>query len=761
MAKPIEAKESFVDLRFPAKGIDLSQAFGQQQPGTTPLGQNVRAFEPSTARARGGQRPGLLKYLPGQVNGTGAIQDLNVVVGVGYVPPGSTGIGQVSVLQTKAIAATVGTSSSGTFNSPVTVGSTIAVLVYGFDTDSNITVAASSVGDSQGDAYLKAVGTGGPGTGVNPGGGVQRSGTQSSIWYFSGVAAGTLTVTVNYGATNPGGFLLVEMAGPCVLDVTSSKASSGAPATTGPVTTTQAGAIALTVLQAFTGVNESQNVTALGAGWTGLLNVTASRPTDIEYQIFSTIQAGLNPTWTTFSSTDQGYSACIAVFKAAASSGQTSQSGRIVSLVGVSGGVVKVAQAGSTIWAGVANTTGKSLISSGVIRSASNNQKLWFADGTSYLYYDPSDNAMHVWTASAGTLPASGLKNTPRLIKTWRGRTVVSGITTDPQNWFMSAVADPTNWNYFPLPITPTQAVAGNNSTLGIVGDIITCLIPYTDDVLIFGGDHTIWMMQGDPMAGGQIMLVSNTIGMAWGDPWCMGPDGTIYFFSNKMGIYQFNPSSGTPPTRMSQQIEQLLSGLDTGSNIIRMQWDDLLQGFHTYITPASGATATTHFFWEMRTGAWWTDVFDNNNQNPLCCVTFDGNLTSDRRALIGSWDGYVRTMSSASGTDDGTPVASAVVLGPLLTKDMDAVLLKDMQALLGTGSGPVTFAVYLGATAEAALASVPIVQGTWQPGRNLSTYIRRTAHAVWVKITATAPWSMEAIRARVAGQGKIQRRGY
>lgn len=85
---PIQGKETFVDLPFPTKGIDLSAAFGLQAQGTTPVGQNVRAFDPLTARARGGQRPGLLKYIGLPVSFGNLIQDLNVVVGVGYTAPG-------------------------------------------------------------------------------------------------------------------------------------------------------------------------------------------------------------------------------------------------------------------------------------------------------------------------------------------------------------------------------------------------------------------------------------------------------------------------------------------------------------------------------------------------------------------------------------------------------------------------------------------------------------------------------------------------
>lgn len=81
----ISGKEQYVEMPFPINGLDLLRGFAFQGPLTTPVGLNVRTFEPTTLRARGGQRPGLDKYISSAVpTGTrgvqGLIQHLNVVV---------------------------------------------------------------------------------------------------------------------------------------------------------------------------------------------------------------------------------------------------------------------------------------------------------------------------------------------------------------------------------------------------------------------------------------------------------------------------------------------------------------------------------------------------------------------------------------------------------------------------------------------------------------------------------------------------------
>ncbi len=85
------ADDVFVDVHFPKAGIDRSMGFGKQPnrplPGgdyarTCAIGQNVRAFEPTTNRGRGGQRPGLSKYITAPVVQDWIIQCLSVMVRV-------------------------------------------------------------------------------------------------------------------------------------------------------------------------------------------------------------------------------------------------------------------------------------------------------------------------------------------------------------------------------------------------------------------------------------------------------------------------------------------------------------------------------------------------------------------------------------------------------------------------------------------------------------------------------------------------------
>lgn len=457
---------------------------------------------------------------------------------------------------------------------------------------------------------------------------------------------------------------------------------------------------------------------------------------------------------------------------------QTSQSGRVVTLVAVSGGNIYAASPGGTSWVQATNNTSRTtpLNTSGVVMSSSLNQKLYLVDGTNFCVYDPATNAVSDVVATSGTLPVGTDGGTPRLIATWRGSLVLGGLVKDSQNWFISAVGDATNWNYFPNDPTVAQAIAGNNSPLGLIGDTITTFISYTDDVLICGGDSSIYQFQGDPRFGGQIAPITRSIGMAWGAPWCMGPDGTIYFFSNRTGIFAMTPGQG-PPQRISQQIDNLLLPIDTGASTIRMIWNDRFQGLQVYVSPTGSADdSATHFFWEQRAGAWWEDQYAISDMNPLCCTVFDGNDPGDRVALIGSWDGYVRAIDPTATDDDGTAIRSSVVIGPFNTPNLDEMTLTTIQAVLGEDSADVTYYVYVARTAEAAMNDLTFDEavragtqtgslryasrGTWSAGHNLSNYVNRAGHAGYLLIDGLSPWALEQIRLGIKTRGTVRMRG-
>ena len=440
---------------------------------------------------------------------------------------------------------------------------------------------------------------------------------------------------------------------------------------------------------------------------------------------------------------------------------QLSNQGRVVNLIAVSRGNVYVTEPEGTSWTAATNSSSTTppLNFSGVMQSTACVQKLWFVDGVHYRQYDPLTNVVSDWVPTAGSLPVDSDNNRATLCCTWNGRVVLSGLAKDPQNWFMSRVVDPLDFLYRSSVNDTAQAVAGNNGPLGLVGDVVNTLIPYSDDILVFGCDSSIFKMQGDPYHGGQIDLVTKRIGMAYGKPWAQGPSGVIYFFSNTGGVYAMNPRGSEEPVRISQPIEQLVQGVNTGTHQVLMEWDDTFQELKVWVTRLAGTGVTDHYVWEARNKAWWVDRYGNVDHNPLATCVVDGNRPGDRCIVAGGWDGYVRKLDPEATDDDGTPIEFEVLVGPLRTPNLDDVVVDQAQFVAGEGSADAELSFLVGKTAERALASPSIAAGTIRAGRNATKAKRVAGHAVYARVTGEAPWAMEELRVRVQPKGLARRR--
>lgn len=382
-------------------------------------------------------------------------------------------------------------------------------------------------------------------------------------------------------------------------------------------------------------------------------------------------------------------------------------------------------------------------------------QQAFFVDGTNYKLWDAASNTVSAWTASAGSLPISG-SDTPKLICTWRGRIVLSGMKGDSQNWFMSALNNPLDWNYSPALITEAQAVAGNDAPSGKCADTVNALIPYNDDLLWFGCSNSVWQMTGDPMAGGRLDLISDVTGIAFGQAWCKDPYGTIYFFGSRGGLYMSVPNA--PPQRISyDKIEPLLANVNLATNVVRLVWDDRQQTVMIYVTPIAGGP-TTNFAYDTRQEAFWVDSFSTATQQPSAVHIYAGDNPIDRVVLLGCLDGYVRFIDHSATSDDGAAIASYIWLGPI-SGGNQKLRLRELRGVLGQGSDPVGVEIWAGNSAEAAYSSpLARMSGSWRSGANPALRSGAVANAMYVKLSNSdlgKAWQLESVFADVSALGK------
>lgn len=346
---------------------------------------------------------------------------------------------------------------------------------------------------------------------------------------------------------------------------------------------------------------------------------------------------------------------------------ETGQTGspRTVTNTVVSNGTIQTFVSGAT--AHSTPTGGSSALdsSSQYVQSAVLYQKIYFVDGRNSVIFDPVADTVTAWESeSAGQIPAR-----PRLIESWRGRLVLARAPDDPQNWFMSRKDDPLNWDYFPAVPTELDAVAGNNSPAGLVPDLVNTMVPYSDDLLIFGGDHSIWALVGDPAAGGRLDLVTDVTGMSWGRPWAKDPNGVLYFFGSRGGLYRLVP--GSKPDRVSlNRIERRLQDVDLANYHMRLAYNYRDEGVHIFQIPfGSGGTSVKHWFYEIKTDSFWEDQFGTSTTTtvqPTAVYLLDADDFDDRTLLLGGEDSYIRQWSASSKNDDALAIDAQVLMGPL-----------------------------------------------------------------------------------------------
>ena len=256
------------------------------------------------------------------------------------------------------------------------------------------------------------------------------------------------------------------------------------------------------------------------------------------------------------------------------------------------------------------------------------------------------------WIATVGSVP----ENCP-LICLYRDRIVMAGEQGNPHLWYMSRQGDPYDWNYTEDAASDSVdagiAVAGYNSDAGVIGQPIRALVPHSDDYLVFGYDSQLWILRGDPAAGGQIDCISRVVGIAGKRAWCSGPSGEIIFLSSE-GLHRLASGGNSLPQVISfAKVPVELVGL-TYENNVQLSYDAGSHGVHIFIEGRS-----QNWFYSLETDSLWpVELASGADVTALC--EYKGDV------LMGCTDGYVRRHSEGLATDDGIPFDSFMLLGPM-----------------------------------------------------------------------------------------------
>jgi hypothetical protein len=286
------------------------------------------------------------------------------------------------------------------------------------------------------------------------------------------------------------------------------------------------------------------------------------------------------------------------------------------------------------------------------------------------------------------------------------------------------------------------------------MGEVINTLMEFSEDILIFGCDHSIWQLSGDPMVGGRFDLISDVVGMPLGAPYCKDPDGTIYFMSGTGHVYSLEAGAAKSLKNLTAtRLPSDFSAINLNTNRIEFQWDEAQQGIRVFIMPLTNAGSTC-WFYSARLDAWFKDTFAASRV-PYSTYVLDADDPGDRVMLVGNQDGYIRYFDDNADEDDQSAIDAYVVLGPFqVEKGLYPFVFQSIQAVLDASSDDVTYQLYVGNSAEDASA-LSGVDGTgdFVATRSVTHHPRRRGYAAYVKLfnnSNNETWSMEAIRVKI-----------
>ncbi|MBE7558228.1 hypothetical protein HS125_04510 [bacterium] len=109
--------------------------------------------------------------------------------------------------------------------------------------------------------------------------------------------------------------------------------------------------------------------------------------------------------------------------------------------------------------------------------------------------YDSATGSLEPWIARTGQVPGGC-----GLLAVYRDRLVLAR----DHAWYMTRQGDPYDLDYAGADAGDAQRpVAGPASDAGTLGQEITALMPHSDDYMLVGCENSLWVMRGDPAAGG------------------------------------------------------------------------------------------------------------------------------------------------------------------------------------------------------------------------------------------------------------------
>lgn len=364
--------------------------------------------------------------------------------------------------------------------------------------------------------------------------------------------------------------------------------------------------------------------------------------------------------------------------------------------------------------------------------------------------YDPTAATLTLWNATAGK---GSVPHGCKLLCRYRERMVLAAPWYAPHTFYMSRVGDPLDW--LDTDTDDGRSIAGEAGQ-GALGSGLTAIVPHSDDYLLLAEQNLIHVCRGDPAMGGRIDTLSHAVGIVDASAWCHGINGEIFFLAPS-GLHYIPSGANMYPIPLSEEkLPDELKGISNTRFDVALEFDIPNFGVHIYLVPIVSGGVVTHYFYDLKTKAFWPFSLPNVQQPTGLYRRKNGQM------VLGGRDGYLREYRSTNEMDDGTAITSYVLYGPIRLggNDYQDGMISELIGTLANGSGDVAWSVLVDETSEEAAAASAFATGTWATDSRQRQYTARPrarGGSFYLKLanSGNTSWEVESIVAIVNRLGR------
>ena len=370
---------------------------------------------------------------------------------------------------------------------------------------------------------------------------------------------------------------------------------------------------------------------------------------------------------------------------------------------------------------------------------------------------NPDTREVETLTATVGTIPTNCTFGA-----VYRDSLYLAG---DDNAIYKSRQGDFTDWDYGADVEDAGAAMVFQLGEGMELGAMPTALIPHHDSAMLCATADSLWVLRGDPVAGGTRINISREVGIIGPRAWAQADNSVVFLAGD--GLYVIRGNGEGLKLISDERIPADLLDIDMSTNTVTLEYRHSERGVYIFVTrqtpPADGTTS--HWFFDLQGGGFWPDFFQDDHEPTASCRLGDD-------VLVAGTDGVLRQIGGDD--DDGTDVESHILLGPLrLAPTTDVSVLRELEGSLGNSSGDVTWYIVTGDSAEEAAenaktavetylggdtsggAAYASATGTFSAGRNRKKHprIRGAWFVVWLKSSNKWAYEWLALKGIVAGR--------